>query len=179
MQARAAWIIIAGALSAGVGCSDDEGGTSAAQTTSTTTSVASTSTSSTGGSGGSPATSSSSTGGMGMGPGTLTIQAQGLTGQEGWLLAATVQEGMMSLARACDTVSGGAASGVASEILPQMDTCQLGEPVIFDEGTYQIRAGLYEPNCQAPCEPTLCLATDVTVAGNTTFTLPVFQMCAN
>jgi len=171
--------MIACALSAGLGCSDDESGTSAAQTTSTTTTVASTSTSSTGGSAGSPATSSSTGGMMGMGPGTITIQAQGLTGQEGWLLSAAVVEGTMPLARMCDTVSGGSASGVASEILPQMDTCQLGEPVIFDEGMYQIKGALYEPNCPAPCAPTLCVATDVTVAGNTTVTLPAFSMCVN
>lgn len=176
MQARAAWIIIAGALGAGVGCSDDEGGTSAAQTT-TTTSVASTSTSSTGGSAGSPASSSSSTGGMGMGPGTITIQAQGISAQDTWLFSAAVVEGTMPLARMCDTVSGGSASGVASEILPQMDTCQLGEPVIFDEGTYQIKGALYEPNCQEPCSPSLCVATDVTVAGNVTVVVPPFQAC--
>jgi hypothetical protein len=155
-------------------CSDDESTNGAGPTTTNTATASSTaSTGGQGGDGGGTGGSTGGSGGMGMGPGTITIVASGISGEDGSQLIASVLQGATKLGGTCETINGGAASAVAKEV-DRMDVCMLGNDVVFPEGTYDVAAGIYPPSSPSP---TLCAATQVTVAGNTQVTLPAFSTC--
>jgi hypothetical protein len=166
-------LAIASAVAA-LACGDDE-------ETQPTTTVTSSTASTGGGGGGGAGGEGGATGGGGMGtggipsgPGTITVTAN-LPNGDGQLVVASVltPDRQTTLGRMCDTVEGGMASGVVSEIAG-MNTCMLGAEIVFDAGDYRMRAALYDMGQPMPSG---CLALDVTVAGDTVVPLPAFQGC--
>jgi hypothetical protein len=175
---RRAWLAPLVLAALWVACGDDDSveSTSVAAASSSVGSggsaTSSTTAASTGGA------TSSSTGGMGSGPGTITLVVSGRDGSNGDRVVASILEdgNDTALARMCETIAGGAASSEALAIDPgAIDPCEmLGAPVVFDEGSYQVRAGIYPSGSPTP---SLCVSMMVTVAGDVSATLPAFVDC--
>lgn len=111
-------------------------------------------------------------------PGTLTIEASGITGANGKIVLAFVQQpgGGAVVGQICEPVTAdpGSISGVAKMQAGGGNPCALGAEVTIDPGMYEVNAGLYTPGMMTP---DLCASTTVVVNGDSTATLPAFDAC--
>jgi hypothetical protein len=103
------------------------------------------------------------------GPGTITLTSTTIEGQNGKiLLVFATGDGGQRLARACIPITSDSfeVSGAEMTEIPAQDPCGSDPDVVtFDEGSYQITAGVYVGGEQSPeAETTLT----VEVAGNVT-----------
>ncbi len=113
----------------------------------------------------------------GSGPGKLTIRADNVTGATGKVVLAfvTPQPAGAALGAVCQqiTTSPQSVSGVAKT--PSMtNPCDLGAEVSFPAGSYKVSGGIYTPGQQTPER---CASATVTIAGDTSVTLPAFGTC--
>lgn len=119
--------------------------------------------------GGAEATSPAATATPGSGPGTITLTSTAISGQADKILLVFAISGSDRLGRACIPITSDdfTVSGVVMTDVPAgNDPCGGDTPeTTFDEGTYQITAGVYVGGQQtAEAETTLT----VDVAGNVT-----------
>jgi hypothetical protein len=102
------------------------------------------------------------------GPGTITLTSSTIEGQAEKILLVFATSGNDRLARACIPITSDSfeVSGAEMTEIPAQDPCGSDPDVVtFDEGTYQITAGIYEGGQQtAEAETTLT----VEVAGDVT-----------
>lgn len=103
------------------------------------------------------------------GPGTVTLTSTTIEGQNGKiLLAFATAGGGQRLARACIPITSDSFEVQGAEMteIPAQDPCGSDPDVVtFDEGSYQITAGVYVGGAQTPeAETTL----SVDVAGDVT-----------
>ncbi len=109
--------------------------------------------------------------------GKITVEASGITGGTGKiaLVGITQTGGGPFLGAICVPIANDPASLSAVAQLPgAANPCDLGAEVVFDNGSYDVQGGLYTPGNMTP---DLCANTTVTVAGDTTVTLPQFGAC--
>jgi len=157
-------------------CDDDETGNGTTSATGTPTGGAG----GTGGNGvaGAPGGGGGSGGAGGQAPATegkITISASGLAAHDGDQLIVSVLAPDQSdtLGGICETISGGSATAVASEI-PGLDQCVLGAEIVFAPDSYPVFAGIYPTGSPTP---EVCISATATVDGNVTVELPAFVPC--
>jgi hypothetical protein len=109
--------------------------------------------------------------------GTITVEAEGITGATGKIVLAFVTPvgGGPALGGICEPITTDPASVSAVVKMPGGgDPCTLGADMVFDNGDYDVTAGIYTPGMMMPDQ---CASTSVTVAGDTVVTLPAFGAC--
>jgi len=105
------------------------------------------------------------------GPGTITLTSTAIEGQSGKILLvfATAEGGQERLARLCRSIDSDSfelSGGTLTDVPSGDDPCGGDTPATtFDEGTYQVTAGVYVGGQQ---EPEKQATVTVTVAGDVT-----------